>query len=194
MKRETKIVINREPRLNPGVTAFPADPPAISLPSASDCQRGHASLTLSKTVRNRYYAVLIIFASVVGYFLLASLALSEPLPNRIAEDPTIKGKGEDGECVDYAVAVSSRLAASGIHGRLIFYRWHIRNTEISGSHVFVMYRLPDGSEWIVDNEIPVPKEVPPEASPKQLVFLLSGDPSAPVDVELQNGLNHLSFF
>jgi hypothetical protein len=46
----------------------------------------------------------------------------------------------------------------------------------------------------VDNEIPEPKEVPPEASPKQLVFLLSGDPSAPVDVELQNGLNHLSFF
>ena len=28
----------------------------------------------------------------------------------------------------------------------------------------------------------------------QLVFLLSGDPSAPVDVELQDGLNHLSFF
>jgi hypothetical protein len=123
-----------------------------------------------------------------------AIALSEPLPNRIAEDPTIKGKGEDGECMDYAIAVSSRLAASGIHGRLIFYRWHIPNTEISGSHVFVMYRLPDGSEWIVDNEIPEPKEVLPEASPKQLVFLLSGDPSAPVDVELQNGLNHLSFF
>jgi hypothetical protein len=39
-----------------------------------------------------------------------------------------------------------------------------------------------------------PKQVPPEATPLQLVFLLSGDPSAPVDVELQNGLNRLSFF
>jgi hypothetical protein len=144
-------------------------------------------------MRNRY-AILIIFASVVGYFLLASFARSEPLPNRIAEDPTIRGKGKDGECMDYAIAVSSKLAANGIHGQLIFYRWHIRNTPITGSHVFVVYRLPDGSEWIVDNESPEPKKVPPEASPMQLVFLLSGDPSAPVDVELQDGLNHLSFF
>jgi hypothetical protein len=28
----------------------------------------------------------------------------------------------------------------------------------------------------------------------QLVFLLSGDLSAPVDVELQDGRNHLSYF
>jgi hypothetical protein len=144
-------------------------------------------------MRNRY-AILIIFISVVGYFLSTSFALSEPLANRIAEDPAIRGKGKDGECMDYAIAVSSRLAANGIHGQLIFYRWHIRNTPITGSHVFVVYRLPDGSKWIVDNEIPEPKKVPPEASPMQLVFLLSGDPSAPVDVELQNGLNHLSFF
>jgi hypothetical protein len=100
--------------------------------------------------------------TLVGYFLLASFALSEPLPNRIAEDPTIRGKGKDGECMDYAIAVSSKLAANGIHGQLIFYRWHIRNTPITGSHVFVAYRLADGSEWIVDNEIPQPKKVPPK--------------------------------
>jgi hypothetical protein len=112
----------------------------------------------------------------------------------IAEDPTIKGKGQDGRCMDYAIAVSSRLAANGIHGQLIFYRWHIRQTSLSGSHVFVVYRLPDESEWIVDNENPYPKRVPREASAMQLVFLLSGDASAPVDVELQDGLNHLSYF
>jgi hypothetical protein len=156
-------------------------------------QRGDHCPTPAKSMRNRN-AILIISASVVGYFLLASFALSEPLPNRIAQDPTIKGKGKDGECMDYAIALSSQLAGNGIHGQLIFYRWHIRNTPITGSHVFVMYRLPDGSEWIVDNEIPKPKRVPPEASAMQLVFLLNGDPSAPVDVELQNGLNHLSFF
>jgi hypothetical protein len=77
---------------------------------------------------------------------------------------------------------------------LIFYRWHIRNTAIKGSHVFVVYRLPDDSEWIVDNEIPHPKRVPSDASPMQLVYLLSDAPSAPVDVELQDGLNHLSYF
>ena len=54
--------------------------------------------------------------------------------------------------------------------------------------------MSNGSEWIVDNEIPEPKRVPPEATPLQLVFLLSSDPSAPVDVELQDGLNRLSFF
>jgi hypothetical protein len=132
--------------------------------------------------------------TLVGSLLLASFALTEPLSNRIAEDPTISGKGRDGECMDYAIAVSSKLAANGIHGQLIFYRWHIRNTPITDSHVFVAYRLADGSEWIVDNENPQPKKVPPEASPMQLVFLLSGDLSAPVDVELQNGLNHLSYF
>ncbi len=130
----------------------------------------------------------------MGYFLSTSFALSEPLSCMIADDPTIKGKGKDGQCMDYAIAVSSKLAANGIHGHLIFYRWHIRDTPITGSHVLVMFRLPDDSEWIVDNEIPHPRKVPREASPMQLVFLLSGDPSAPVDVELQDGLNHLSYF
>jgi hypothetical protein len=156
-------------------------------------QPSHATSTPPKCMRNRY-AILIMLISAVGYLASASFAVSEPIANRIAEDSTIKGKGKDGECMDYAIALSSKLEANGIHGRLIFYRWHIRNTNTTGSHVFVVYHLSDGSEWIVDNEIPEPKQVPPEATPLQLVFLLSGDPSAPVDVELQNGLNSLSFF
>ena len=55
--------------------------------------------------------------------------------------------------MDYAIALSSRLASKGIHGQLIFYRWHIRNTATNGSHVFVAYRLSDGTKWIVDNEL-----------------------------------------
>jgi hypothetical protein len=145
-------------------------------------------------MKKRYCSILIILSAAIGYFLSTSFALSEPLSCKIADDPTIKGKGKDGQCMDYAIAVSSKLAANGIHGHLIFYRWHIRNTPITGSHVLVMFRLPDDSEWIVDNEIPHPRKVPSEASPMQLVFLLSGDPSAPVDVELQDGLNHLSYF
>jgi hypothetical protein len=42
---------------------------------------------------------------------------------------------------DYALALSSRLAANGIHGQLMFYRWQIRNTAIEGSHVFGLYAL-----------------------------------------------------
>ena len=145
-------------------------------------------------MKKSYRSILIILGAAIGNFLLTSFALSEPLSCAIANDPTIKGKGKDGECMDYAIALSSKLAANGIHGQLIFYRWHIRNTPIAGSHVFVRYRLPDDSEWIVDNEIPYPRKVPREASPMQLVFLLSGDTSAPVDVELQDGLNHLSYF
>jgi hypothetical protein len=145
-------------------------------------------------MQKSYRSMSTILGATFGYFLLTSFALSEPSSYAIAHDPTIKGKGKDGECMDYAIAVSSKLAANGIHGQLIFYRWHIRNTPIRGSHVLVMYRLPDDSEWIVDNEIPYPRKVPREASPMQLVFLLSDDPSAPVDVELQEGLNHLSYF
>jgi hypothetical protein len=145
-------------------------------------------------ITSRCRTAFIILASVFGYFVSASFALSEPVANQIAEDPMIKGKGKDGACMDYAVALSSKLAANGIHGRLIFYRWHIRSTDITGSHVFVVYHLADGSKWIVDNEISAPKKVPDDATPMQLVFLLSGDPSAPVDVDLENSLNHLSFF
>src|ERR1700751_4107703 len=132
------------------------------------------------TRKKRIRAILTLLGAVVGYFLLSCFAQSEPLPSTIADDPTIKGKGQDGQCMDYAIAVSSRLAANGIHGQLIFYRWHIQHTSLTGSHVFVVYRLPNDSEWIVDNEIPHPKRVPSEASPMQLVFLLSGNASAPV--------------
>jgi hypothetical protein len=134
---------------------------------------------------------------IVACLLIAginTLSLSQPLHYRIASDRQLKGKGQDGECMDYAIALSSKLAANGIHGRLIFYRWHIRETGIEGSHVFVMYHLPDATEWIVDNEIPHPKIVPSDASPKQLVYMLASNRDAAVDVELQEGLNRISFF
>ena len=137
-------------------------------------------------------AVLIVIGT--GLVVSAVSFSQEPLHYRLASDPAIHGKGKDGECMDYAVALSSKLSANGIHGRLIFYRWHIRETGVTGSHVFVVYNLPDNSEWIVDNENDHPREVPTSASPMQLVYLLSSDKSAAVDVELQDGLNHLSFF
>jgi hypothetical protein len=135
-----------------------------------------------------------LFVFLTFYLSLSASSPSEPLHYQLASDPYLNGKGKDGECMDYALALSSRLAEHGIHGRLIFYRWHIRGTETEGSHVFVFYRLPDNSEWIVDNEIPHPRKAPAGASLMDLVFLLSDTKAAPVDVELQNGLNHLSFF
>ncbi|SRR5258707_9723486 len=141
---------------------------------------------------SKRYSIAIILGCAVVYFLLIAFCLSESLHQGVADDPTVKGK--DGACMDYALVLSSRLAANGIHGQLIFYRWHIRNTAIQGSHVFVVYRLPDDSEWIVDDAIPHPRKVPREASPMQLVFLLGDGRSAPVDVELHDGLNHLSYF
>ena len=96
--------------------------------------------------------------------------------------------------MEYAIALSTRLASNGIHGQLIFYRWHIRDTSMNGSHVFVVYHLSDGTKWIVDNELSHPKAVPADASPIQLVYLLGGSESAPVEVRLQEGLNEISFF
>jgi hypothetical protein len=136
-------------------------------------------------------ALLVFLAS---YLPLSASSPGEPLHYQLASDPHLSGKGKDGECMDYALALSSRLAEHGIHGRLIFYRWHIRGTETEGSHVFVWYHLSDSSQWIVDNEIPHPRKVPAGASLMELVFLLGDTRPAPVDVELQNGLNHLSFF
>jgi hypothetical protein len=138
--------------------------------------------------------VSIIVACLAPCLMLSAFSSREPLHYRLASDPTLKGKSKDGECMDYAIALSSKLAANGIHGRLIFYRWHLRNTHQKGSHVFVMYHLLDKTEWVVDNEILHPKAVPPEASLLQRVFLLSDAPSASVEVEFQDGLNHLSYF
>jgi len=143
---------------------------------------------------SRRYSIPMMLGGVAACFLLAAVCLRASPRNELADDPAVAGKGKDGACMDYALALSSKLAANGIHGQLIFYRWHIRDTAIKGSHVFVVYRLPDDSKWIVDNEIPHPKRVPSDASPMQLVFLLSDSPSAAVDVELQDGLNHLSYF
>jgi hypothetical protein len=133
-------------------------------------------------------------AGLISCLILNSFGVNQPLHYRLASDPALKGKGKDGDCMDYAIALSSKLSANGIHGRLIFFKWHIRNTQVIGRHVFVVYHLSDQTEWIVDNEIPHPKLVPTDASPVQLVFLLSNTPSAPVDVELQEGLNRLSYF
>ena len=136
----------------------------------------------------------IIFVALALCTTLTAFLLTPPLHYRLASDPSLKGKGKDGECVDYAFALSSRLAARGIHGRLIFFKWRARNADLSASHVFVLYHPTENSEWIVDNETPHPRLVPPGSSPIQLVYLLSDNPSAPVDVELQEGLNRLSFF
>lgn len=141
-----------------------------------------------------FYSILTIFSAVTFHALLTFCALGAPLDYAIADDVTVKGKGQDGECMDYALSLSSRLAANGIHGRLIFYRWDVRNASITGSHVLVENRLPSGSGWILDNEIPHPKRVPAKATPMQLFFQLSSDASAPVDVELQDGPNQLRYF
>jgi hypothetical protein len=141
-----------------------------------------------------FYSILTIFSAVTFHALLTFCALGAPASYTVADDPTVKGNGRDGGCIDYALSLSSRLAANGIHGRLIFYRWDIRNASISSSHVLVENRLPSGSGWILDNEISHPKRVPAKATPMQLFFQLSGDAFAPADVELQDGPNHLSYF
>ena len=125
---------------------------------------------------------------------LSAFSVAEPLHYRLASDPTLRGKAKDGQCMDYAIALSSRLAAHGIHGQLIYYTWQFANSDIRGSHVFVMYHLPDNTKWIVGNEISHPRSVPVDSSPMEMVFLLSNARSAPVEVELQEGLNRLSYF
>ena len=122
----------------------------------------------------------------------ADQAGARPYLHRCAGTPSTGDRRKHHAAV--ALALSSKLSASGIHGQLIFYKWHIRNTQVAGSHVFVVYHLSDHTDWIVDNEIAHPKLVPTDTSPIQLVFLLSNAPSAPVDVELQDGLNRLSYF
>jgi hypothetical protein len=135
--------------------------------------------------------VLICFVALI---VLSAFSVGEPLHYRLASDPTLPGKAKEGQCMDYAIALSSRLANHGIHGQLIFYKWHIANSDIRGSHVFVMYRLPDHTEWIVDNEIAHPRSVPVDSSPMQMVWLLSDTRSSAVEVELQDMLNQLSYF
>jgi hypothetical protein len=141
----------------------------------------------------RWFAAIAI-ASWVSCLILNGFDVIPSLHYRLASDLALKGKEKDGSCMDYALALSSKLSASGINGQLIFYKWRIKDTQITGSHVLVLYHLADRTQWIVDNEIPHPKLVPSDANLTQPAFLLGGDLSAPVDVELQEGLNRLSYF
>jgi len=149
---------------------------------------------LSEVKASKRNTLVVILTALVPALVLGGISLAEPLHYELASDQSVHGKGKAGECVDYALALSSILAAHGIHGRLIFYRWHIRDTGMAGSHVFVLYELPDQSRWIVDNENPHPKAVPRAMDPQQLVFQLNSAPGAQVDIQLQDGLNRLSFF
>jgi hypothetical protein len=70
----------------------------------------------------------------LGLVLIAANAFAqepqdggEPLHYRLTSDPGLSGKGEEGSCMDYAIALSSKLSANGIHGRLIF--WPVAYTE-----------------------------------------------------------------
>jgi hypothetical protein len=92
-------------------------------------------VTGSKKLRKRCRGAFTLSAIILSFFVSASFAFSEPLANRIAEDPAIKGKGKNGACMDYAIALSSKLAANGIHGRLIFYHWHIRSSDKSSFRI-----------------------------------------------------------
>jgi hypothetical protein len=139
-------------------------------------------------------SIMQIAACLAACIALNGHSVGEPLHYRIASDPTLPGKSNEGQCFEYAIALSSRLAANGIHGQLIFYRWRIANSNISGSHVFVVYHLPDNTEWIVDNEIAHPRSVPAGSSPMRLVFLLSNTVPDPVEVQLQDQLNRMSYF
>jgi hypothetical protein len=56
-------------------------------------------------------AIILGLGGVVAYFLLIAFCLGESLPDGIADNPTVKGKGKDGECIDYAFALSSRLGS-----------------------------------------------------------------------------------
>jgi hypothetical protein len=139
-------------------------------------------------------AVSILVGCLATHLVLTSFSSGEPLHCRLASDPYLKGKAEDGQCFEYAIALSSRLAANGIHGQLIFYRWRFPARHLEGSHVFVMYQLADKTRWIVDNETAHPKAVPADASLLQVIFLLSNAPTASVEIELQEELNHRSYF
>src|SRR6266403_911189 len=49
---------------------------------------------------SKRYCITIILGCVVVYFLLVAFCLSESTQQRVADDPTLKGKGKDGACMD----------------------------------------------------------------------------------------------
>ena len=85
-------------------------------------------LTIASTKTPMFKSLFVTVACILPCLVLSAFPFSRPLHYRIASDLALKGKGKDGRCMDYAIALSSRLASNGIHGQLIFYRWHIRNT------------------------------------------------------------------
>ena len=92
---------------------------------------------------------------------------------KIAKDLSIPGKGVDGQCLPYALALHKRFRAAGIESKVIVYRYEALNTAAgafsgsasfggsrsqTGAHAAVAYN--DGGRiYLIDNQSWMPKWV-----------------------------------
>jgi hypothetical protein len=76
---------------------------------------GVIGLKNSKSNMSNRHSIAIILGlgGVVAYFLLIAFCLGESLPEGIADNPTVKGKGKDGECY----CSNENLSGHGCHRR-----------------------------------------------------------------------------
>lgn len=92
---------------------------------------------------------------------------------KIAKDTSIPGKGVDGQCLPYALALHKRFQAAGIESKVIVYRYEALNTASGafngsaaysnsrsqgGAHAAVAYN-DDGRIYLIDNQSWMPKWV-----------------------------------
>jgi hypothetical protein len=99
----------------------------------------------------------------------------------------------EGKCLEYASTISKKLSEKGYHGRCIFYQWRNSETGDKGSHVLTTYTS-DRRQFATDNEHQDPVDVPYGAGDLQIIFLFGADKPAPIEITLNEGLNHLSHF
>jgi hypothetical protein len=68
---------------------------------------GVKGLQNSKNTMSKHHSITTILGGLAAYFLLIAFCLGESLHDGLADDPITKGKGKDGECIDYALALSA---------------------------------------------------------------------------------------
>jgi hypothetical protein len=84
----------------------------------------------------------------------------------------ITGKcASSGQCMPYAITLSQKLAAVGIHGRFVYYIWinlhPLQHRPYVGAHVYLLY-WDKGKLWVVDSNDKNPRLVPPSWTDRQI--------------------------
>lgn len=112
--------------------------------------------TTTSSTKNTKAALLLLAALLAGCapFRVGDIRIGNTPARKIAKDMSIPGKGVDGQCLPYAIALHRKFQAAGIRSKVLVFSYESlaadpRNK--GGAHAIVSYD-DDGRTYLMDNQ------------------------------------------